>query len=113
MCEDNSYLQIDINQEIEHPKTSGTVTTKYYLYSVADAEGKDLVGFHFHPDLTEDPILYPHIHAYANQDPRYLSLNLHRKHIPSGRVAPGRCCPLANFRIERKAAAERFGRGSH
>jgi hypothetical protein len=85
--EDNTYLYIDINQEIEDPKTTGTVTTKYYLYSIADADGKDLVGFHFHPDLTEDPILYPHIHAYANQDPRYLSLNLHRKHIPSGRVA--------------------------
>lgn len=87
VCEDNSYLHVDINQEIEDPRTSGTVTTKYYLYSVADANGKDLLGFHFHPDLTEDPVLYPHIHTYAKQDPRFLSLELQRKHIPSGRVA--------------------------
>jgi len=88
-CEDNSYLHTDINQEIEDPRTNGTgtVTTKYYLYSVADADSKDLVGFHFHPDLTEDPILYPHIHAYAKDDKRFLSLELQRKHIPSGRVA--------------------------
>jgi hypothetical protein len=86
-CEDNSYLHIDINQEIEVAKTSGTLTTKYYLYSVADSDGKDLVGFHFHPDLTEDPVLYPHIHAYAKQDPRFMALDLQRKHIPSGRVA--------------------------
>ncbi len=85
--EDNTYLYVDINQEIEDPTNSGKVTTKYYLYSIADAEGKDLIGFHFHPDLTEDPILYPHIHAYAKDDKRFLSLDLQRKHIPSGRVA--------------------------
>lgn len=80
-CEDNSYLHIDINQEIEDPQIVGSVTTKYYLYSIADSESKDLIGFHFHPDLTEDPILFPHIHAYANKDERYLPLNLHERFL--------------------------------
>lgn len=86
--QDGSRLQIDINQEIETPTEANEfrVSTKYYLYSIADENTDDLVGFHYHPELTDDPILYPHIHAYAKEDSRYKTLNLHRRHIPSGRV---------------------------
>lgn len=85
---DGVKLFIDINQEIESPSAANDykVSTKFYLYSIADAKKDDLIGFHFHPDLTEDPVLYPHIHAYADKDPRFAPLNLHRRHIPSGRV---------------------------
>ncbi len=87
-CQDNSYLNIDINQEVEDPAADNgyKVSTKYYLYSIADGAGEDLVGFHYHPELNEDPVLYPHVHAYANKDERFLKINLHKKHIPSGRV---------------------------
>ena len=86
-CIDNTHLYVDINQEVDIPQDEESrVTTKYYLYSIADSEKNDLIGFHYHPELTEDPVLYPHIHAYAKDDKRYLALNLHRKHIPSGRV---------------------------
>lgn len=86
---DGTRLFIDINQEIDNPTQANgfKVSTRYYLYSVADSNIDDLVGFHYNPELTDDPILYPHIHAYANQDPRFQPLNLHRRHIPSGRVA--------------------------
>jgi hypothetical protein len=88
-CEDGSHLYVDINQEVDDPvpENRDRVSTKYYLYSIADSEMSDLVGFHYHPELNEDPVLYPHVHAYANKDDRYLSLGLHRRHIPSGRVA--------------------------
>ena len=84
-----SRLFIDINQEIETPTTANDyrVSTKYYLYSIADGKQDDLVGFHYHPELDEDPVMYPHIHAYAKEDPRFKPLNLHKRHIPSGRVA--------------------------
>jgi hypothetical protein len=86
---DDSHLFIDINQEIEEPTETNEyrVSTRYYLYSIADSDQNDLIGFHYHPELNEDPVLYPHIHAYANKDERFLPLNLHRRHIPSGRIA--------------------------
>jgi hypothetical protein len=88
-CTDNSFLFIDINQEIDTPSADNEykISTKYYLYSIADADQNDLIGFHYHPELKEDPVLYPHVHAYANDDKRFLPLNLHKRHIPSGRVA--------------------------
>lgn len=88
-CTDGNRLLIDINQEVEDPvpENKETVSTRYYLYSIADADCNDLVGFHFHPELNEDPVIYPHVHAYANKDERFLAVNLHRRHIPSGRVA--------------------------
>lgn len=86
---DGNPLFIDINQEIEDPRPANneTVSTKYYLYSILDADRKDLIGFHYHPDLDDDPVLYPHIHVYADADERYSFFDLHRRHIPSGRVA--------------------------
>jgi hypothetical protein len=86
--QDGKVLFIDIGQEVEDPipTNSPTVTTKYYLYSILDAERKDLIGFHYHPELDDDPVLYPHIHVYADADERYSFFNLHKRHIPSGRV---------------------------
>ncbi len=82
-------LFIDINQALEPPdKANGFhISTKQYLYSIFDAQIKELISFHFHPELTADPILYPHIHVYADDDPRFKQFNLHKRHIPSGRVA--------------------------
>lgn len=86
---DGEILFIDIGQEVEDPIPDNreSVTTKYYLYSILDAEKKDLIGFHYHPDLDDDPVLYPHIHVYADADKRFSFFNLHKRHIPSGRVA--------------------------
>ncbi len=84
---DGKALFIDIGQEIELVDDGKKASTKYYIYSLLDEEKKDLIGFHFHPDLTEDPVLYPHIHVYADADKRYAFFNLHKRHIPSGRVA--------------------------
>lgn len=86
--QDGSVLFIDIGQEVEDPipTNSSTVTTKYYLYSILDSESKDLIGFHYHPELDDDPVLYPHIHVYADADKRFSLFNLHKRHIPSGRV---------------------------
>lgn len=86
---DGNSLYIDINQEIEDPRPANkeSVSTRFYLYSILDADRNDLIGFHFHPELNEDPVQYPHVHVYADADKRFSFLNLHRRHIPSGRVA--------------------------
>ena len=58
---DGSYLLIDIGQEVDDPIPTNrdAVSTKFYIYSLLDAAGSDLIGFHYHPDLDEDPILIP------------------------------------------------------
>ena len=86
---DGGLLYIDISQEIDDPvpENKDAVSTREYIYSILDAEEKDLIGFHYHPDLDDDPVLYPHIHVYADADKRFSFFNLHKRHIPSGRVA--------------------------
>ncbi len=85
----NSKLFIDISQEIQQPNARNDylVSTKSYMYSILDAEKKDLIGFHYHPELDDDPVMHPHIHVYADADKRFADFNLHKRHIPSGRVA--------------------------
>src|ERR1700733_5403343 len=85
----NSKLFIDISQEIQQPtaRNNYLVSTKSYLYSILDADKKNLIGFHYHPELDEDPVMHPHIHVYADADKRFADFNLHKRHIPSGRVA--------------------------
>lgn len=85
----NDKLFIDIRQEIRQPtaRNNYLVSTKSYLYSILDAEKKDLIGFHYHPELDDDPVVHPHIHVYADTDKRFADFNLHKRHIPSGRVA--------------------------
>ncbi len=86
---DGQSLFVDINQQVDNPSVtkSDTITTKYYLYSILDEERRDLIGFHYHPELDDDPVSYPHIHVYADADERFSFFDLHRRHIPSGRVA--------------------------
>src|SRR5258708_4805590 len=39
------------------------VRTHSYMYSLDNAEGNEILGFHWHPDATPDnPIPYPHLH---------------------------------------------------
>ena len=85
----NSRLFVNIRQEIQQPNARNNylVSTKGYIYSVLDAEKKDLIGFHYHPELDDDPVMHPHIHVYADADERFADFNLHKRHIPSGRVA--------------------------
>lgn len=82
-------LFIDISQEIQQPNVRNNylVSTKSYMYSILDAKNKELIGFHYHPELDDDPIIHPHIHVYADADQRFAEFNLHKRHIPSGRVA--------------------------
>jgi len=87
--EGGTALFIDIGQEVDDPipENKPAVTTRYYIYSILDADFKDLIGFHYHPELDDDPVMYPHIHVYADADERFALFNLHKRHIPSGRVA--------------------------
>jgi hypothetical protein len=39
------------------------VRTLSYMYSVDDSEGREILGFHWHPNASPlNPILYPHLH---------------------------------------------------
>ena len=85
----NSKLFINIRQESQQPNARNDylVSTKGYIYTILDAKKKDLVGFHYHPELDEDPVMHPHIHVDADADEQFAEFNLHKRHIPSGRVA--------------------------
>ena len=86
---DGGLLFIDISQEIDDPvpDNKDAVSTREYIYSILDEAKNDLIGFHYHPELDDDPVLYPHIHVYADADKRFAFFNLHKRHIPCGRVA--------------------------
>lgn len=84
---DGTVIFLDITQELTYPdKDDDKVSTVAYIYSISDEERQPLIGFHYHPELTDEPVMYPHIHAYAPEDGRFKHFNLHRRHIPSGRV---------------------------
>lgn len=86
-CSEGEQLWLDVTQELTKPSPNeDKISTLAYIYSILDSEKQPLIGFHYHPDDNDESITYPHIHAYATEDARFKRLNLHRRHIPSGRV---------------------------
>lgn len=70
---------------VEHEGARGpwTVTTVAYYYTIGEVNGKELLGFHFHPH-ERSPITYPHLHVYsATGIDRH---GLAKTHIPTGHV---------------------------
>ena len=60
------------------------VTTVAYLYTLEEADGPELLGFHFHP-RGRSPITYPHLRVHPGTGIHQHGLD--RTHIPTGRVA--------------------------
>lgn len=58
------------------------VSTTAYRYHLRDADGKELIGWHWHPDSKGDERLRgnPHLHVPAGPIDR-------RVHVPTGRVS--------------------------
>jgi hypothetical protein len=85
----SSRLQISLSQRyrvIEAPEASGPwkVTTAGYFYAIADAEEREIVSFHWHPE-GESYMVTPHIHLGPGAEVGHRSLA--DAHLPSGRVS--------------------------
>jgi hypothetical protein len=57
------------------------VSTRGWIYDIADADGTPIVAFHWHPDRGR--ATWPHIHAYGDHPSVYLD----KLHPPTGRVS--------------------------
>lgn len=80
-------MELDEQLASSVAENSRQLRSESYIYSILDTDGRDLIGFHYHPNINVDPILHPHVHIHADADPRFAEFNLHKRHIPSGRVA--------------------------
>jgi len=61
-----------------------TVATVAYYYTIEEANGPELLGFHFHPH-ERSPVTTPHLHVYAATG--VSRHNLEKTHIPTSRVS--------------------------
>lgn len=84
---------------IQHPTVAGTykIKTSAYYYTINDANGKELLAYHWHPTETPD-IPYPHLHI---GDPK-----LKKFHLPTGRVSLEQVLRLLirDFKVKPKKA---------
>ena len=58
------------------------VSTRAYIYSLRCSEGREVIGYHWHPKIG---VPYPHMHIRS--DVRIGPRDLHNYHLPTGRVA--------------------------
>lgn len=91
-------LFLEIRQEVatvsirKAEKLRYRVSTRLYIYSLWSAKDACLIGWHYHPELNENPVLYPHIKIFdkPTEEQRaqgFQPHKLHNLHIPSGRVS--------------------------
>jgi hypothetical protein len=66
------------------PAESGDwrVTTHGYVYGLLKVDGRELIGFHWHPLITPE-VAFPHLHVYEAGSDRVIH---DRAHIPTGRI---------------------------
>jgi hypothetical protein len=57
------------------------VTTLSYLYTLFDANGREVLGYHWQP---EEKVAHPHLHVGPGAEARRLSRKVH---LPTGRIA--------------------------
>jgi hypothetical protein len=65
-------------QIVEVPGNLGPfkVSTVGWIYHLSDAQGADLIGYHWHP-ISDSHAKNPHLHDFAHDD---------KRHYPTGRV---------------------------
>lgn len=78
-------VQFDLGHQfkvVEDSRKSWHVSTTAYMYTLRDGEGRELIGWHWHPDAKGDDRLrpHPHLHVPAGRIDR-------RVHVPTGRVS--------------------------
>lgn len=62
------------------------VQTAAYMYTVEDAEGREVFGYHWHPG-SGTPFPFPHLHLEAGA--MLGRPELQRAHFPTGRISVG------------------------
>lgn len=82
-----SELSLYITQRFRIVEASGDrgpwkVATAAYVYSLRSKEGREVVAYHWHPDIG---VPFPHMHIRS--DIRVGPRDLHKYHLPTGRVA--------------------------
>ncbi len=55
-----------------------------YYYTLSDAAGREVLGYHWHPD-SRNPVTHPHLHLGAGAGT--LLADLTRAHLPTGPVS--------------------------
>ncbi len=84
----DSRLSLSVIQHyriMEHAGARGPwkVSTGAYCYSLEDAEGSEVMAYHWHPN--QPGVTFPHLHMRA--DAQVGPKPLHKYHLPTGRVA--------------------------
>lgn len=64
------------------PRGPYRLTTIKYSYSLLDADEKEILAYHWHPD---GDVAFPHLHIGCGA--RAARIELHKAHIPTGRIA--------------------------
>ena len=69
---------------VEAPEQPGTwkVSTTEYFYALDDSGDQEIIAYHWHPD---SDVKFPHLHIGPGA--RAGRVELHKAHIPTGRVA--------------------------
>jgi len=60
------------------------VQTVAYMYTLEDADGREVFGYHWHPG-SRSPVSFPHLHLEAGA--MLGRAELQRAHFPTGRVS--------------------------
>lgn len=71
---------------IEKPSSAEPwqVSTVAYFYALRDADGQEILAYHWHPRVTPE-VTFPHLHV--GYGARVERPEFHRAHLPTGRVA--------------------------
>jgi hypothetical protein len=87
------------------------VTTAGYVYELDDADGRRILGYHWHPETTADkPFPHLHVHTGTRTDAQMVS---ERIHLPTGRIALEDVLRLSvrEFGVRPTTPTERLGTG--
>jgi hypothetical protein len=70
--------------ESADPVAPWSVSAVSYLYSLDEAEGQEILGYHWHPNQ-DTPITFPHLHLRAGA--RVGRAEFDKAHLPTGYIA--------------------------
>ena len=68
---------------LDQDSQSWRVHSAHYMYTLSDADGREVVSYHWHPDSERSPLRDPHVKIPAAT--RLHSLE--RVHFPTGRIS--------------------------
>lgn len=90
---DKPDLFLEFEQHVEVVKLAVnqfTISTKLTICELWKDESTEFLGWHYHPELNEDPIVFPHLHFFCATQSAVKNdwfKIVHGRHIPTGRVS--------------------------